>query len=179
MCVVENQSSSEASPPGRRVLVAIVTGDVGDRIQQWRQVHDPKQARRLPPHVTLCYWAPQDGLNALEQQVRHAFADPVTVRLGAVKEFDNKEHTFYVEVCDAAPLNTARLRLYDGTHRDLPPLREWTWHVTCVRDSRNRDLDELRRAAAGLYLDTTWRIDTVACLELRGERYEPVATWII
>lgn len=179
MTTMENQPSSEASPPGRRVLVAVVTGDASDRIQQWRQAHDPKQARRLPPHVTLCYWAPNDGLDALERQVRYAFADPVIVRLGSVREFDNKEHTFYVEVNDTASLDAARLRLYDGTHRDLPPLREWTWHVTCVRDSRTRDLDELRHAAHGLCLDAEWYIDTVACLELRGDAYEPVATWMV
>lgn len=179
MRIMENQPSSEASLQGRRVLVAVVTGDAGDRIQQWRQEHDPKQARRLPPHATLCYWAPKDNLDALEQQVRHAFADPVTVHLGAVKEFDNREHTFYVEVGDTASLDAARLRLYDGTHRELPPLREWTWHVTCVRDSRKRDLAELRRAASNLSLDSDWRIDTVACLELRDERYEPVATWSV
>jgi 2'-5' RNA ligase len=176
---MENQPSGDASPQGRRVLVTVVTSNAGDRIQQWRQTHDPQQARRLPPHVTLCYWAPKDGLDSLEQQVRHAFTDPVAVHLGAVKEFDNKEHTFYVEVGDTAPLDAARLRLYDRVHCDLPPLREWTWHVTCVRDSRHRDLDELHRAAATLCLDTEWRIDTVACLELRGDVYEPVATWTV
>jgi hypothetical protein len=27
----------------------------------------------LPPHVTLCYWAPDASLRLLERQVRHAF----------------------------------------------------------------------------------------------------------
>ena len=41
------------------------------------------------------------------------------------------------------------------------------------------DLDQLRRAAAGLCLDTEWRIDKVACLELRGDWYEPIAAWTV
>ena len=53
--IEENAPSSVASPQGRRVLVAVVTGDPGERIQQWREKHDPDQAHRLPPHTTLCY----------------------------------------------------------------------------------------------------------------------------
>lgn len=173
---MNNQPASEASPQGRRVLVAVVTGPPGQQIQRWRETHDPQQARRLPPHVTLCYWAPADGAT-LERQVRHAFANPVTVRLGGVRQFDNGEHTFYVEVLDTAPLDDARRRLYDGTHSTLPPLKQWTWHVTCVRNANGRDPDHLRRAAADLRLNTAWSIDTVAYLELRGDIYEPIATW--
>jgi hypothetical protein len=168
---------SESSPPGRRVLVAVVTGEVGERIQAWRERYDPHQARRLPPHTTLCYWAPVVEPDLLEQQVRHAFAEPVTVRLGSVHEFDNREHTFYVEVLGAAALDAARRRLYDGTYLELSGRPDWTWHVTCVRDSRGRDLTLLRRAASELQLDAPWPIDTIAYLELRGDRYEPLATW--
>ena len=106
---------SEVSPPGRRVLVAVVTGEVGARIQAWRERHDPEQAARLPPHTTLCYWAPVVEPELLERQVRHAFDRPVAVRLGSVHEFDNQDHTFYVEVLDTADLDAARARLYDGT----------------------------------------------------------------
>jgi 2'-5' RNA ligase len=177
MTDIENQPSSQPSPQGRRVLVAVVTGEAGRRIQAWREVHDPAQARRLPPHVTLCYWAPPDGVEVLGEQVLHAFAEPVTVRLGAMREFDDEEQTFYVEVLDTEPLDAARRRLYDGRHAQLPPLREWTWHVTCVRDARDRDAAALRRAAAELCVDGDWAIDTIACLELRSDRYEAVATW--
>jgi 2'-5' RNA ligase len=174
-----NQPSSEASPQGGRVLVTVVTGGAGRRIHAWRERHDPYQAARLPPHVTLCYWPLRDDVEALERQVRHAFATPVSARLGEVREFDNGEHTFYVEVLETAPLDAARRRLYDGAHCRLPSLREWTWHVTCVRDSRGRDLAALRSAARDLALDAEWRIDTVAYLELRGDRYEPVAIWAV
>lgn len=165
------------SPPGRRVLVAVVTGEAGARIQAWREQQDPVQARRLPPHATLCYWAQDADPEQLERQVRHAFAGSVAVQLGAVREFDNGEHTFYVEVGDTDQLDAARRRLYDGTHCPLPSLREWTWHVTCVRDSRGRDRDALRRAAADLSLDTAWTVDTIAWLELRDDVYVTVATW--
>src|SRR5262245_43178687 len=168
---------SEASPPGRRVLVAVVTGEVGARIQAWRERHDPEQARRLPPHTTLCYWAPAVEPALLERQVRHAFDSPVSVRLGSVHEFGNADHTFYLEVLDTAGLDAARARLYDGTFLDLPGRSDWTWHVTCVRYGNRRDLDELRRLATELTIDAVWQVDTIAYLELRGDRYEPIAEW--
>ena len=168
---------SEASPPGRRVLVAVVTGEVGARIQTWRERHDPEQARRLSPHTTLCYCAPAVEPGLLEPLVRHAFDRPVAVRLGSVHEFDNKDRTFYVDVLDTADLDAARARLYDGTFLKLPGRPEWTWHVTCVRYGVRRDLDELRRLVTELSINATWQIGTVAYLELRGDRYEPVAEW--
>ena len=168
---------SEASPPGRRVLVAVVAGEVGGRIQAWRERHDPDRPAGLPPHVTLCYWAPAVEPELLERQVRHAFDRPFAVRLGSVHEFGNQDHTFYVEVLDTAPLDEARARLYDGTFLELPGRPDWTWHVTCVRYGRDRDLDELRRLATELTLDTVWQLSTIAYLELRGERYEPLAEW--
>jgi 2'-5' RNA ligase len=162
---------------GRRVLVAVVTGSAGEQIQRWREQHDLEQARRLPPHVTLCYWPPTVEPDLLERQVRHAFDEPVTVRLGGVHEFGNRDQTLYVEVLDTAGLDRARARLYDGTHLQLPPREAWTWHVTCVRYGRAGDIRALRRAAAALAVDAVWQMDTVAYLELRGDRYESIAEW--
>lgn len=177
---------AETTPPvgstsqqGRRLLVAVVTGELGVRIQAWREKHDPYQARRLPPHATLCYWAMVEDEDLLEKQVRHAFERPVIVRLGGVREFNNADHTFYVEVQDTAALDVARHRLYDGQYVILPRPAHWTWHVTCVRDSRGRDLDELRRAAAELRLDAPWRVTKIAHLELHDDRYEPLAEWLV
>jgi 2'-5' RNA ligase len=180
-------AGARPSPPGRRVLVAVVTGEAGARIGAWRERHDPQQARRLPPHVTLCYWAPALApaeYPLLEAQVRHAFDRPVAVRLGAVDQFDSAEGTFYVQVQATAPLDRARERLYDGTRLLLPrrpsgPDGWWKWHVTCVRDSRGRDLAALRRAAAGLRLELPWVVERVAYLELRGERYLPLREWSV
>jgi hypothetical protein len=166
-----------SSPQGRRVLVAPVTGAIGERIQTWRLAHDPAQARRLPPHATLCYWAPTVAPPLLEAQVRHAFAAPVTVRLGGVREFANPELTFYVEIRETAALDAARARLYDGAHLALPGTPDWPWHVTCVRSTLGRDPATLRAAARELDLDAPWRLETVAYLELRGDRYEPLAEW--
>jgi hypothetical protein len=171
--------TSLESPQGRRILVAEVTGSLGDRIQAWRLEHDPQQALRLPPHITLCYWAPVVEPETIEDQLRHAFRDAVSVRLTEVHEFDNDQHTFYVQLKDTAALDAARHRLYDGKHLKLPPLSDWSWHVTCVRDSRRRDLQELRRAAADLRLDAEWRVDTVSYLELRGSQYEELARWSV
>jgi hypothetical protein len=127
--------------------VAVVTGAAGERVGDWRRRNDPEQARRLPPHATLCYWAPPLAPQAyplLEAQVRHAFDAPVTVHLGGVAEFDNTEHTFYLRVEETDALDRARARLYDGTHLALPrreaaPDAWWTWHVTCrARRARAR-----------------------------------------
>jgi hypothetical protein len=107
--------------------------------------------------------------------VHHAFAAPVAVEFGAIREFENEEHTFYLPLVGAEALDRARTRLYDCRHVDLGGLSQaWTWHVTCVRDSRCRDLDLLRRAAASLVTPRTWAIDLVQLLELSGDRYEPI-----
>jgi hypothetical protein len=166
------------SPQGRRVLVALVTGDAGDQIQEWRLRHDPQQARRIPPHATLCYWIPDVTMAALDTQVRHAFPEPIPLRLGHVQEFDNVDRTFFIEVRETGQLDEARERLFDGTVVELPGRdRHWTWHVTCVRKSIGRNVAELREAAQALVLETGWTLDTIACLELRGDRYEEVARW--
>jgi 2'-5' RNA ligase len=166
------------SPQGRRVLVAVVTGEIGERIQNWRERYDPEQARRLPPHATLCYWASDGDLARMEQQVRYAFDRSVSVKLGRVREFDNADRTRYLEVLETAELDAARERLYDGTFAAFERQHgNWTWHVTCVRYAKGRDTEELRLAADELSIDTTWTIDRVAYLELQGDRYVPLADW--
>lgn len=170
-------SDEDRSPEGRRVLVARVTGEPGERIQAWRQLHDPQQACRLPPHATLCYWAPAVDPDIFHKQVRHAFDGPLTVRLGSVHAFDNPDHTFYIDVKDTQPLDAARQRLYDGTYLELPGRTDWTWHVTCVRKSRGRNLAELRAAATTLEIDMDWVVNTISYLELRGDHYETVTEW--
>lgn len=177
MSNTENGPSSVASPEGRRILIAVVTGTVGERIQAWRMEHDPAQSERIPPHTTLCYWAPTVEPAILEAQVRHAFASSVTVRLGEVHEFDNDQRTFYVEILDTAGLDEARDRLYDGTHVALPGDRAWTWHVTCVRESRGQDPGPIREAAQTLALNEPWRVDRIEYMELRVGRYESLASW--
>lgn len=166
------------SPEGRRVLVALVTGDAGTRIQDWRLQNNPEQARRIPPHATLCYWIPDVTMAVLDAQVRHAFPEPISVRLGRIEEFDNVDRTFFIEVSDTERLDAARERLFDGSVVDLPGRdRHWTWHVTCVRKSIGRNVALLREATRTLDLEIGWTVDTIACLELHGDRYEEVARW--
>ena len=172
-----NRMTSDPSPQGRRILVAVVTGEAGDLIQAWRVEHDPEQADRLPPHSTLCYWAPDVPLEELEKQLRHAFPKPVSVRLGSVREFDNDQHTFYVEVAGAEALEECRKALYDGAFAQLPQTEAWTWHITCVRDSRGRDLEALREAAKTLELPYAWHVERVSLLQLNGDRYDELASW--
>jgi hypothetical protein len=155
----------------------VVTGEAGERIQAWRQRHDAYEAARIPPHTTPCYWATAFDLDALGRQVTHAFPKTIDLRLGEVREFGGEQGTFYVELLDTARLDAARLRLYDGTHLDMGAFTPWPWHITCVRDTRGRDVDALRTAAAGLNPGDQWRLERIACLELRGSRYEPVACW--
>ncbi len=175
---MSNQSlpPSDDSPAARRVLVAVVSGVAGDRIQEFRLQHDPEQAQRLPPHATLCYRAP-NATAALGLQIRRAFPRPVTVTLDDVHELDNTDHTFYVSVENTQELDTARRRLFDGTHLKLSGPETWTWHVTCIRYGARRDLEETRRITAGLRFEQPWTIDRVVLLELRGDRYEERAAW--
>ncbi|MFN0073517.1 MAG: 2'-5' RNA ligase family protein [Chloroflexota bacterium] len=167
---------ADASPPGRRVLVAVVTGSVGDQIQAWRKQHDPEQARRLPPHTTLCYWAPELSAE-LDAQVRHAFHTPIRVQLGGVREFDNRDRTFFIEVLDTADLDAARDRLYDATYLTLEGNRPWTWHVTCIRYGARRDLASVRELVGSLTVNAPWNVDRVALLELRGNVYVTLQEW--
>lgn len=172
-----NAPSSIASPQGRRVLVAVVTGERGDCIQRWREAHDPEQARRLPPHTTLCYWAPDLPLDAIGKQVRHAFSEPVEALLGAVRSFANDQGTLYVEVLNTGQLDRARRRLYDGTHAALGEAGDWPWHVTCVRDTRGRDRETLLQHAGRLDASGPWKVERAALLELRGDAYAPLGVW--
>jgi hypothetical protein len=175
---LKTRMTSTPSPQGRRILVAVVTGETGRRIQAWREENDPQEAKRLPPHTTLCYWAPEASEEALGMQVRHAFEAPVIVRLGGVKQGDNDQETLFVEVSETEGLEAALRRLYDGSHVEMPALNGgWKWHVTCVRDTRERDLEALWRAAEALSLGCEWRLGRVSYLELRGERYEGLASW--
>ena len=169
--------TSKPSPQGRRILVAEVTGETGRRIQAWRRQHDPEQAARLPPHSTLCYWVPDVPADDLELQVLHAFQEPVTVHLGCVKQGDNDQGTLYVEVSQASALDGALKRLYDGRYVEFPPVDHWRWHVTCVRDTRERDLDALWAAARELHIDCAWHIEKVSYMQLCGDRYEALACW--
>lgn len=47
----------------------------------------------------MCYWAPEEvEAGALECQVRHAFPEPIGIRLGGILEFTNRDGTFFVGV---------------------------------------------------------------------------------
>jgi 2'-5' RNA ligase len=178
--MTEVNAPSELVPlEGRRVLVAVITGPHGEAIQRWREVHDPGEARRIPPHATLCYWATGLPADALERQVRHAFPAPVTVQLGPVAVFDSRQATFYVQVREAEELDAARRRLYDGTHLAIEGFNEWTWHISCVRESLGRDLSVLREAARELHVEGPCAISTIALMELRGDTYADVARWTL
>jgi hypothetical protein len=160
------------------VLVAVVPGECGASIQAWRERHDARQATRLPPHLTVCYRPPQGPLEAIEAQVRHAFAGPVPVRLGAVFVLGHPEAPLAVSLHDTAQLDRARQRLFDGTHVQMGGRHEWPWHITCIRYGYKRDRDELLSAAATeLALDAPWLINRISYLELRDSRYQPVAEW--
>ena len=176
--------SDTPSPNGRRVLVAVVGGPLGAAIQAWREEHDPQQARRLPPHATLCYWAPPlADADALDRQVRHAFPAPVEVNLGGVHEFTNRDGTFFIEVRDTDALNASRARLFDGAFCPLDGQQDFTWHVTCVRYPDEAQRASLREAARTLAetiaVAPTWTVDTIAWLELRDGVYQPLRTWTL
>jgi hypothetical protein len=165
-------------PVPRRVLVAVVTGSLGDQIQAWRERYDARQAARLPPHLTLCYRPPEAAVEDLEAQARHAFDEPVQVRLGPVFVLGHPEAPLAVSIHDTDLLEAARRRLFDGTHVQMGGRHEWPWHITCIRYGYKRDRDELLAAAAReLALDAPWLIDRVSYLELRDGRYEPLAEW--
>jgi hypothetical protein len=168
----------EATP--RRVLVAPVTGELGARIQAWREQYDPRQAWRLPPHLTVCYRPPDEPLDVLEAQVRHAFPQRVRVRLGAVGELPHREVPLVVQVFDTDLLDAARVRLFDGTYTQMGGRSEWPWHITCVRYGQSRDRPALLEAASHeLALDHPWTITHLTYMERRNGRYEPLAEWLL
>jgi hypothetical protein len=170
------QPTAPAEP--RRVLVAVVTGESGARIQAWRERHDPKHAARLPPHLTVCYRPAAASLDAIEAQVRHAFAAPLQVRLGPVFVLAHPEAPLAVSVHEVELLEQARRRLFDGTFSQMGGRHEWPWHITCVRYGHKRDRDALlSTAAVELALDAPWLIDRISYLESRNGHYEPLAEW--
>lgn len=169
------------SEQGRRVLIAPIEGAAGDRIQAWRLAHDHAQARRYPPHVTLCYEPPRDdspaAREALARQVRHAFSSAITIRLGGVHRFAGGTETLYVEVLSHEALDAARERLFDGAHTPFPTLRPWPWHVSCLRNATTASPDLVAAARAALALDEPYAIAAVEYRELRGEVYEVLERW--
>ncbi len=174
------------SREGRGILLAIVTGEVGERIQRWREAHDPDQAQRYPPHATLCYWVPEGldagGLDALDAQVRHAFPEPVEVTLGGPQIFENEGRTMFVEVRNHHALDEASERLMDGAHLDLAPVdgrTAWTWHVTALRRTEGVPGDVLTAAETDLAIHEAWRIEEIAYLVLSGDQYERRRTWML
>jgi hypothetical protein len=168
------------APPRRRVLVAVVRGELGRRIQAWRERYDPKQAARLPPHLTVCYRPPEVPVELIEAQVRHAFGGPVAVHLGEVVVLARPEAPLAVSVRDTQVLDAARLKLFDGRFAQMGGRHEWPWHITCIRYGAARDRTALLAAAATeLALDTDWLIGSISYLELRDRRYELVAEWVL
>ena len=168
------------TPVGRRVLVAVISDEPGSQIQAWREKHDARQAHRLPPHLTICYRPPLAPLEDLEAQVRHGFPEPVAIRLGPVFVLAHREAPLAVSIHETEALDTARRRLFDGTHVQMGGRAEWPWHITCIRYGAERDRDALlSTAATELHLDTPWTIDQLSYLELRAGRYEPVAEWAL
>ena len=164
----------------KRVLVAVVPGDLGARIQTWRELHDAWRARLLPPHLTICYRPPHVALETIAAQVHHAFPAPVQVRLGGVAQLPNKDGTLVVEVLDAAELDSARRRLFDCTHAEMGGYREWPWHITWIRYGVRYDAAALLELAAdGLHFDAPWTIDTLSLMELREGRYLPAAEFAL
>lgn len=162
--------------PPKRVLVAVLTGDAGERIQTWRAAHDAWRSRLLPPHLTICYRPPHVALESIAAQVRYAFPRPVEVRLGGVAELPNKDRTLVVEVLDTAELDRARRRLFDCRHVEMGGYREWPWHITWIRYGIKCDSAAmLALAAHELRFDAPWTIDTLSLLELRDGRYESAA----
>lgn len=162
------------------MIVAPVTGEIGKHIQSWRQKYDPQQALRLPPHVTMLYWAnlEDDQDMALDAQIRHAFSDPIQVRLTEVKQFLNPDQTRYIEVTETKELDAARARLFDGTHLTLPEQRQsWDWHVTVVRYAAKSDINTIEPGLSELDLEESWKLDTLLLLELRNGKYVEVTRW--
>ena len=136
---------------------------------------EPSVCRRMQRCAT---GRPKCRKDEMERQVLHSFAEPVVVELGRVKQGDNDQRTFFVEMKQTEPLARALRMLYDGTHVGMPALNgAWKWHVTCVRDSRNRDLDALWLAAKELDMACSWPVSQVSYLQLKGHRYEEIASW--
>jgi hypothetical protein len=114
----------------------------------------------------------------MEAQVRHAFSQPVAVRLGPVFVLGHVEAPLAVSIHETELLEEARRRLFDGTHVQMGGRHEWPWHITCIRYGAKRDRDALlATAATELSLDAPWLIDRISYLELRDGRYQPVAEW--
>jgi hypothetical protein len=166
------------SQPGRRVLLAAVPGELGQRIQAWRERYDPVRARFLPPHLTLCYRPPHAPLASIERQVRHAFPEPVLVRVRGVAELPNRDLTLVVRILESDALDEARRRLFDTTYVALGGYRDWPWHITWLRYGINRDRAALLALAErALMLDEPWSIDTISLLERRETDYQVLADW--
>jgi hypothetical protein len=179
MTNAESGPSATPSPQGRRVLVVVVTGAAGERIQQWRVAHDPEQARRIPPHTTLCYWVPPDlDIKALGRQVRYALEEPVGVCLGAVRRFTGGDGSLFIELAAAEGLDAARRRLFDGTFAVVGEASAWPWHVTCVRSPSEERAAELLAPAEELAHLGETSVERVELLELQGDRYVSLASWL-
>src|SRR5260370_13449105 len=114
------------TPPGRRVMVAVVTGQLGARIQAWREKYDAKPAARLPPHLTVCYRPPDAPLASLEAQVRHGFPESLC-DWGPFSFWPIAKRPWRCR-CSRPLLSTTRARAFSTA-----PTRKWADGMICPR----------------------------------------------
>lgn len=167
---MNDAARSSTEGPGRNLLQIRVTGEPGRIIQEFRERHDPVEATRHQPHVSLRYWPHATGPEppgTLEAQVRHAFDRPVTVTLGRAEPLPRDKDVLAVTLAGHSGLDRAEGRLFDGSiHASAAFTREMhrTWHITCVRSIKGGSRDAVADAGRMLVLDRAWTVDTVEYL---------------
>jgi 2'-5' RNA ligase len=145
-----------------RIFVgAFPTGEIAERIQRWREPHDPITARITAPHVTLAgtYWrhgsatpeneaAATESLLAAQPQLK-----PFELVLGGVESFLPEAAVIYLRVTPTAGLSAARRVLLEVLGQDKH--RNFVPHLTLVMRLPQAKTEQLWRA----WQQTAWHTE--------------------
>lgn len=153
-----------------------------ERINAFRERHEPKRANLVPPHITLVFGVAGKHLNTLSGLLDQVAADTgafdVTFATSVI-EFDPFEakHKMFL-MCDDGRdhITTLHTRLYDGAHRaELSAAHPFKPHMTVASCETRADVARIEVADIGAF-PIRAAISALELVRLEGGRLTTLRT---
>jgi 8-oxo-dGTP pyrophosphatase MutT (NUDIX family) len=162
-----------------RQLTVFLPDPVGGRIDEQRTRFDPESARRIASHITLVHdarsiAAATDALYAAVE-LAASTTSPFVVRLTGTRNWGTPGAGIYVAVDD---IERGIERLHHALHIVEPSGVDYVPHVTLVHPKTvpGTAADAAWDVLSTWSVDTGVTIDTLAVIELAGDRWHTVAS---